>query len=194
VRTSIWKTPVDGPVAVAGVNLAGDEQSDLRVHGGPDKAVYAYAAEDYDWWEGQLGAGLAPGTFGENLTVVGADLAEAVVGEIWEVGTVRLAVTQPRMPCFKLGIRMGDADFVDRFDEARRLGTYLRIVQAGQVGAGDEIRVVSVPAHGLKASYIGDVQKSRDAEGLEKLFGVSDVPEQWRAWAARQLGRTHPST
>jgi len=190
VKTSIWKAPVEGRVAVEGINVAGDRQSDLRVHGGPDKAVYAYAAEDYRWWEAALGSDLAPGTFGENLTVAGVDLGRAIVGEVWDVGSARLQVTQPRLPCFKLGIRMGDADFVSRFDDAGRYGVYLRIVHAGEVGAGDAIRVVSRPAHGLRASFIAEVQRSRDADGLDALLGISDVPEEWRTWAARQIART----
>jgi len=139
VETSIWKQPVVGRVAVAGVNLTGDRQSDLRVHGGPDKAVYSYAAEDYEWWAGELGGELAPGTFGENLTVRGVDLAAAVVGERWQVGSAVLEVRQPRQPCFKLGIRMGNADFVQRFAAAGRLGRYFAIVEPGDVGAGDGI-------------------------------------------------------
>jgi MOSC domain-containing protein YiiM len=190
VVTSIWKAPVNGRVGVAGTNLAGDAQADLRVHGGPDKAVYAYAGEDYRWWEAALGSDLAPGTFGENLTLAGVDLDQAVVGEVWEAGTARLAVTQPRLPCFKLGIRMGDAGFVQRFDDARRYGVYLRIVHAGEVGAGDVIKVLSRPAHGLRATFMAEVQKSRDIDGLEVLVRTADVPEDWRAWAARQIGRT----
>src|SRR4029079_17647984 len=113
VTTAIWKEPVADAVAVRGVNLAGDDQADRRVHGGVDKAVYAYATEDYEWWAKQLGTALAPGTFGENLTVAGVHLGSRVVGEQWRVGTARLEVAQPRLPCFKLGIRMGDASFVE---------------------------------------------------------------------------------
>jgi len=190
VLTSIWKAPVEGRVQVFGVNVAGDAQSDLRVHGGPDKAVYAYAGEDYRWWETELGVALTPGTFGENLTVVGLDLGKAVVGEVWEAGTTQLVVTQPRLPCFKLGMRMGDAAFVQRFDDARRYGVYLRILRAGEVGAGDTVTVASRPAHGLRASSIADIHKSRNADGLEALTRIQEVPEEWRTWAARQIGRT----
>jgi MOSC domain-containing protein YiiM len=189
VVTSIWKAPVARRVEVAGINVGGDLQSDLRVHGGPDKAVYAYAAEDYRWWESELGSDLAPGTFGENFTVTGVDLGQAVVGETWQVGTAGLVVTQPRLPCFKLGVRMGDAGFVQRFEDAERYGVYLRIVQAGEVGAGDVIKVVSRPAHGLTASFVSQVHKTVDAEGLELLIGTRDVPDYWRTWAARQVAR-----
>lgn len=189
VTTSIWKDPVPGRVRVAGINVAGDTQSDLRVHGGPDKAVYSYSVEDYRWWASELGSELTPGTFGENLTVAAVDLQNAVVGEIWATGTARLVVTQPRMPCFKLGLRMGDAGFVQRFEDARRYGVYLRILQPGDVGAGDAITVVSQPDHGLTASSIADLQHTRDIDGLEALLGVEDVPDEWRVWAVRQLGR-----
>src|SRR5688572_16220991 len=142
VRTSIFKDPVEGSVLAADVNLSGDDQADRRVHGGPDKAVYAYAAGDYEWWASQLGEPLGPGTFGENLTTDGIDLGQSGIGDRWHVGEAAFEVAQPREPCFKLGIRMGDADFVGRFEEARRPGAYLRIVQPGMVAAGDAIVVV----------------------------------------------------
>jgi MOSC domain-containing protein YiiM len=140
VRTAIWKSPVDGRIAVRGVNLAGDDQADRRVHGGPDKAVYAYAVEDYAWWAEQ-GEDVGPGVFGENLTTEGVDLSGAVLGQRWRVGSVVLEVAQPREPCFKLGIRMGRASFRDDFAAAERPGAYLRIVEEGDVGAGDAIEV-----------------------------------------------------
>ena len=145
VVTSIWKEPVDGRVRAEGVNLAGDAQADLRVHGGPDKSVYVYSAEDYAWWADELGTPLAPGTFGENLTVSGIDCSNAIEGEVWHIGTAQFVTTQPRQPCFKLGIRMNDAGFVQRFGEAHRLGIYLRITEAGYVGAGDDV-TITVPA------------------------------------------------
>lgn len=143
VETAIWKEPAVGRVVIEGVNVAGDGQADLRVHGGRDKAVYAYAADDYSWWSEQLGRELEPGTFGENLTVSGIDLSGAAIGSRWRVGTALLEITQPRFPCFKLGIRMGDADFVKDFEQAARFGAYLRIVERGDVGVGDEIVVVA---------------------------------------------------
>lgn len=189
VMTSIWKYPVSGRVAVEGINLAGDLQSDRRVHGGPDKAVYAYSIEDYRWWSGELGKTVGPGTFGENLTVEGVDLTRSVVGEVWAVGTARFQVAQPRLPCFKIGIRMGDATFVDRFDDARRYGVYLRIVGEGEVAAGDAITLESRPEHGVTAASIADVRASPDPERLRRLVDTHDVPEEWREWAARQLER-----
>ena len=143
VETAIWKAPVEGRVVVRGVHIDGDGQADLRVHGGRDKAVYSYAAEDYAWWSDTLGRTLGPGTFGENLTVSGIDLSSTRIGSRWRVGTALLEVTQPRYPCFKLGIRMGDAGFVKEFERAERFGAYLRILEPGEVGAGDEIDVVA---------------------------------------------------
>jgi len=142
VQTAIWKEPVDGRVAIRGVNVLGDGQADLRVHGGRDKAVYSYAVEDYAWWSDQVGRELGPGTFGENLTTEGIDLSAAPIGSRWRVGTTLLEIAQPRFPCFKLGIRMGDAGFVKEFEHAARFGAYLRILEEGEVGAGDEIVVV----------------------------------------------------
>jgi MOSC domain-containing protein YiiM len=145
VRTSIWKDPVDGSVAIRGVNLAGDEQSDQRVHGGEHKAVYAYAREDLDWWGVRLDRSLASGTFGENLTTEGIDVTEARVGERWRVGTALLEVTQPRLPCFKLEARMDRPGFIAEFIDGGRPGAYLRIVEEGEVRAGDAVRVVARP-------------------------------------------------
>ncbi len=153
-ETAIWKTPVSGRVRVRGVNLDGDDQADRNVHGGPDKAVYAYAVEDARWWETELDRALDVGAFGENLTIEGIDITGAVVGERWQVGTVLLEVSAPRVPCWKLNLRMGDSTFVRRFAAAGRPGAYLRIVTEGDVGAGDEICIVSVPAHG---PTVGDV-------------------------------------
>jgi MOSC domain-containing protein YiiM len=189
VRTSIWKTPVDGPVRASGTNLAGDQQSDRRVHGGPDKAVYVYTAEDYRWWESHLGATLPPGTFGENLTVAGINLADAVVGEKWAVGGARLVVTQPRLPCFKLGIRMGDAAFVDRFQAVGRYGVYLGIEGEGDIEAGDPVARVSRPAHGLTAYEIAEIYFAHTPEGLQRVAEGAGVPEEWRNWARRGMER-----
>lgn len=146
--TAIVKEPVAGRRRVAGVNVEGDRQADLRVHGGPSKSLYAYAAEDYRWWEREVDRQLGPGTFGDNLTLEGVDLAAAVIGERWEVGTAVLRVTEPRIPCYKLGVRMDDRRFSARFAAAARPGTYLAIEHAGDIGAGDVIRRVDRPAHG----------------------------------------------
>jgi MOSC domain-containing protein YiiM len=154
VKSAIAKAPVAGRVRVAGVNLAGDDQADRRVHGGPDKAVYAYAAEDTAWWEAELGRELGPGAFGENLTVEGIDVSGAVIGERWRLGTVELEVCQPRFPCFKLGLRFGDPLMLKRFTQAERPGAYLRIVREGEIGAGDTIDVAERPDHGITIALV----------------------------------------
>lgn len=147
IMTSIWKEPVEGRVAIRGVNIDGDDQADRSVHGGSDKAVYAYAAEDTAWWGERLGADPGPAPMGENLTTTGLDVSEARIGERWEVGTALLEVRQSRMPCFKLGLRMGDPSFVKAFARSSRPGAYLGIVREGDVGAGDPIEVVHRPGH-----------------------------------------------
>ena len=188
VTTAIWKHPVSGRVPVRGLNLAGDDQADRSVHGGVDKAVYAYAREDYEWWGGELGAeALEAGTFGENLTVSGLDLNAAMVGERWRVGSALLEVSEPRFPCFKLGIRMGDPRFLKRFAAARRPGTYLRIVEEGELGAGDQIEVVERPGHRVTIglfveAYLGD--RSR----LVDLLAADALSATWRAWILKRTG------
>ncbi len=190
VTSAIWKDPVDGPIRVEGVNFLGDDQADRRVHGGPDKAVYAYATDDYAWWGEELRTPLDAGTFGENLTTDGVDLQACVVGQRWHVGTAVLEVAQPREPCFKLGMRMGDAQFVDRFAESGRSGTYLRIVEAGEIGAGDPIVVDVSPLHGLTIADLVAAQQGASLEMLRRIAAVDDVPEGWRDWAGRQITRS----
>jgi MOSC domain-containing protein YiiM len=154
VESGIVKRPVSGRVRIEGVNVAGDRQADLSVHGGPDKAVYSYAVEDYRWWSTGLGRPLDPATFGENLTVSGVDVSGAVIGERWRVGTALLEVAQPRLPCYKLGMRMGDPVFPSRFAAANRPGAYLRIVEAGDAGAGDTVDILDRPAHGVTVAEV----------------------------------------
>jgi MOSC domain-containing protein YiiM len=189
VRTAIWKVPTEERLPIEHDNLNGDAQADLRVHGGPDKAVYAYAAEDYRWWERKLDASLGPGTFGENLTTEGIELDNVVIGEVWAVGTAILQVAQTRQPCFKLGIRMGDAAFVQEFDRARRFGVYLRIEEVGEIGVGDEILLLSRPTHGMTAAAFADALDSHDPVAIRRLVEVDEVPEGIKIWAARQLDR-----
>jgi MOSC domain-containing protein YiiM len=156
LMSAIVKQPVEGRVRVEGVNVAGDRQADLRVHGGPDKAVYAYASEDIAWWAAELGRELPYGVFGENLTTAGFDVTGAVIGERWRAGSVELEVSQPRLPCSKLGLRFGDLKMVKRFGEASRPGAYLRIVTEGELGAGDEIELLSRPEHGVTVALVSD--------------------------------------
>jgi MOSC domain-containing protein YiiM len=188
-RSAIWKAPVVGRVAARGVNLVGDDQADRQAHGGPDKAIYAYAVEDARWWEHQLGRPLVYGEFGENLTTEGLDVNEALVGEHWKVGTLLLEVSEPRIPCWRLGVRMNDKMFPRRFTEAMRPGTYLRIVTEGDVGAGDEIRVVERPDHDLTIRDVFRIY-SRDRHEIERLVAVAQMSESWKRWAADMLQKT----
>jgi MOSC domain-containing protein YiiM len=188
-RSAIWKSPVAGQVVARGVNLDGDDQADRQAHGGPDKAVYAYAVEDARWWGQAIGRSLAYGEFGENLTTEGIDVNNALVGERWEIGTTVLEVSEPRIPCWRLGVRMNDPLFPRRFTEAMRPGTYLRIVVEGSVGAGDAIRVVERPGHDLTIRDVFRIY-TRDRDEVERLLAVPQMSESWRRWATEFLQKT----
>jgi len=150
VRTSIWKAPRDGRVAVHTLNLEGDKQSDLRVHGGLRKAVYFYPSEHYEYWRRELpDADLPWGAFGENLTTAGLLEDEVRVGDRLAIGSAEFEVTQSRQPCFKLGIRFGRDDMLLRFIESGRSGFYVSVVREGDVGAGDAVTVVRRAPDGL---------------------------------------------
>ena len=183
VTTAIWKHPVAGRIALHGVNFHGDDQADRDVHGGPDKAVYAYAREDYDFWREHAGIQTPYGLFGENLTVEGLDLSSALVGEQWRVGSTLLEVAQPRLPCYKLGIRMGDAQFPKRFLAASRMGAYLRVLEEGDVGAGDEVHIVFRPERSVMLSEM--VEAIRDPTKAELLRRAPRLPAFWREVAQR---------
>lgn len=147
--TAIDKRPVDGAVEVGELGLAGDRVCDTRYHGGPDKALYAYAAEDAEWWAAELGREIPPGLFGENLTTQGLDITGALIGERWRIGGpvqgVLVEVRSPRTPCGNLSGRMGIKRFHQRFAKTGRVGAYLKVLQPGHVHAGDRIEVVHRP-------------------------------------------------
>ena len=156
--TGLWKLPVEGAVAARELGLEGDLQADKRVHGGPDKAVYAYATEDVEWWEEQLGRELGPGFFGENLTLRGVEVSGARIGERWEIGGAVLEVSGPRHPCWKLATKVGEPRFIKRFAQAGRPGAYLRVLRHGELRAGDVVVVTpgppdapSISAHAARA-------------------------------------------
>jgi MOSC domain-containing protein YiiM len=184
--TAIWKSPVAGRIPLLGVNLAGDGQADRLVHGGPDKAVYSYSREDEEWWEQQLGRPLELGAFGENLTLARVDVSGAVVGERWEIGTALLEVAQPRVPCWKLGARMGDPDFPTRFSAAGRPGAYLRIIREGDIGAGDEVRIAHRPAHGITVGAAAHIYHNDRARAY-LLLDIPELAEPLKRWARRIL-------
>src|SRR6478736_5976401 len=180
-RSAIWKSPVAGRVAARGVNLAGDDQADRKAHGGPDKAVYAYAIEDARWWEQEIGRSLAHGEFGENLTTDGIEVNDALIGERWEIGSAVLEVAEPRIPCWRLGVRMSDKMFPRRFTEALRPGSYLRLIVEGSVGAGDEIRVLERPAHGLTIRDVFRIY-THDRDQVQRLLTAPRMSESWKRW------------
>ena len=140
VSTGIFKDPVKGPQKVNFLNIEGDRQADLSVHGGPDKAVYAYAAEHYPYWQEAVPKiEFTWGIFGENLTVSGGLLEDQImIGDEFKIGSILLVATQPRLPCYKLGIRLGDARYIKSFMQAERPGVYFRILQEGSIDTGDE--------------------------------------------------------
>jgi MOSC domain-containing protein YiiM len=181
-RSAIWKTPAAGRVAARGVNLVGDDQADRGAHGGHDKAVYAYAVEDARWWEEQIGRPFAPGEFGENLTTEGIEVNDALVGERWKVGTAVLEVSEPRIPCWRLGVRMNDVHFPRRFTEALRPGAYLRILAEGELGAGDEIRVIERPGTDLTVRDVFRIY-TRDRHEAGRLLEAPRISDAWKRWA-----------
>jgi MOSC domain-containing protein YiiM len=198
-KSAIWKSPVVGRIAARGVNLVGDDQADRKAHGGPDKVVYAYAIEDARWWEKEIGRALAYGELGENLTIEGIDANNTLVGERWQIGTTLLEVSEPRIPCWRLGVRMNDKMFPRRFTEAMRPGPYFRMVVEGDVGAGDEISVVERPDHDLTIRDVFRIY-NRDRDEVERLLAVPQMSESWRRWAVdflqkakgRPTDRTEP--
>jgi MOSC domain-containing protein YiiM len=182
VRTSIFKSPVLGPVRVATLNLEGDEQSDLTVHGGIHKAVYVYPSEHYLFWREEIpGLDLPWGMFGENFTTEGL-LEEAVhIGDRFRVGSAEFVVTQPRMPCFKLGIRFGRPEIVKRFLHSGRSGFYLAVLQEGQVTTGDSMEWLTRVEHAVTVSDIVNLYKA-DAPNQDLLRRASESPALSPFW------------
>ncbi len=155
VRTGIFKSAVAGPIAVSMTGFSGDQQADLKVHGGPYKAVYSYASEHYLDWKGELGLSeLDWGAFGENLTTIGLLEQDLVIGDRFQVGTSVLEVAQPRMPCFKLALRFGRSDMVKLFWASGRSGTYFSVVREGEISAGDEMVRVEQDRDGVSIADV----------------------------------------
>ncbi len=188
-ETAIDKRPAAGAVALRGVNFAGDDQADPHNHGGPDRAVYAYAAEDYAWWSERLARELGAGDFGENLTTAGIDVNAAVVGERWQIGAeVELEVSVPRVPCFKLAAKMADPRFVATFGKALRPGPYLRVLREGDVRAGDALAVTHRPAHRLTIAEVTRIYLFDHAE-LATLLRAPELGEARLDWVRERLAR-----
>lgn len=190
VRTSIFKTPVQGRVHVARDNLEGDQQSDLSVHGGPEKAVYAYPAEHYPFWRRELpDAELPWGAFGENFTTEGLLEDEVWIGDRYRVGTAELVVTQPRMPCYKLGLRFGEPGMVKRFHHSRRSGFYLAVEREGEVGAGDAIERLARNPMRLTVADVVTLYATDSANQplLESASSHPSLPAPWRDYFRKRL-------
>jgi MOSC domain-containing protein YiiM len=192
VRTSIFKTPVSGPVRVRQLNVDGDRQSDLSVHGGAHKAVYVYPAEHYAYWRLELPAAALPwGAFGENLTTEGLREETTYVGDRFRIGASELVVTQPRMPCYKLGIRFGRPDMVKRFLQSGRSGFYLSVAQEGEVNAGDPITLVSRAEGSLSVADLVALYTAETANRdlLRRASELQSLPDGWRDHFRKQLAK-----
>ena len=185
VRTGIFKTPIGGTVGMTRLNLEGDGQADLRVHGGEDKAVYAYPMEHYAPWQAELGRELPFGQFGENLTVEGMPESEVRIGDLYRFGSALFEVSQPRTPCYKLGIRMEDDDFPGRFLESLRSGYYLRVLEPGTLEAGGPVRRESAVADSLTVEEVCRLAYFAPAD-LEALRKAAELPALALSWR-RQL-------
>src|SRR5271157_2325297 len=183
VKTAIFKSPAEGPVAVGKLNLEGDEQGDPTVHGGVDKATYAYPYEHYTYWQSQLpDYSLTLGNFGENLTIAGLSEETIHIGDQLQIGTALFTVTQPRTPCYKLGVRFNRKDMTRRFYESRRFGFYLRVLREGTLQAGAAVNVAHRDPNAVSVAdvirlFTGD---SRDADLLRRAMKLSTLPASWR--------------
>lgn len=190
VSTGIFKEPIAGRVMMRTLNLDGDRQADLTVHGGPEKAVYVYPSEHYDFWRRELpDMDLPWGVFGENLTTTGLLEAETHVGDKFRIGTAEVMVTQPRMPCYKLGIRFGRADIIKRFLASERSGFYLSVLKEGEVGVGDEFELLEKNESGVTVVDVTRLYSS-DKENLDLLrhaIATEALPESWREYFQKRL-------
>ena len=191
IQTSIFKAPVPGRVPVRKLNLDGDQQSDLTVHGGVDKAVYAYPSEHYAFWRDELpDADLRWGAFGENFTTEGPLDDKAVhIGDRFRIGSAEFVVTQPRMPCFKLGIRFGRADMVKRFLHSGRNGFYFAVAKEGEVATGDSIERIASDENGVTIAEIVELYTADAAKQdlLQRVSELAALPESWRAYFRKRL-------
>jgi len=190
VRTSIWKNPVQGRVHVSTLNLDGDQQSDLSVHGGVDKAVYLYPSEHYSYWRTQLPEVELPwGAFGENFTTEGILEDETKIGDRIRVGSAEFMVTQPRMPCFKLGIRFNRRDMVKRFFASKRSGFYLAVIREGDVENGDAIEFTEKQKTGVTITDIVNLYliDSHNQELLRRATELPALPQSWKDYFRKRL-------
>jgi MOSC domain-containing protein YiiM len=195
VTTGIFKQPVEGRVALRKLNLDGDRQADLTVHGGEHKAVYCYPLAHYDYWKKELpGRELPMGSFGENFTIDGLLEDSVHLGDQFSVGSAKVIVTQPRLPCYKLGVRFQSDDMVKRFLASGRMGFYLAVTGEGEVGAGDEIRVIArdpnaVPVTEITRLYIAKRYGHDEVASVRRALRVAALPESWKGYFRERLGQ-----
>jgi MOSC domain-containing protein YiiM len=191
VRTSIWKSAVDGRVPVRRLNLDGDQQSDLTVHGGAEKAVYIDPSEHYEYWHRELPDEELPwGAFGENFTTEGLLETDVRLGDQLRIGSVSFMVTQPRMPCFKLGIRFDDDRMVRRFLHSRRTGFYVAVVRDGDVAAGDPIELTDRDDEGVTISEVTKLYADPgddDQDLLRRAIAVPALPQGWKDFLSKRI-------
>lgn len=192
INTGIYKEATPGRVAVQRLNLNGDKQADLSVHGGPDKAIYVYPSEHYPYWQSEYpGMDFPWGMFGENLTTEGVLEDDVSIGDQFSIGSVEVIVTQPRLPCYKLGIRFGRDDIIKRFMDAHRPGFYLRVLQEGEVGVGDTMEMIRRDGGEVSVTDIFRlIGKGRDdVETMRRAVRVEALPEELRNHFLNNLGR-----
>ncbi len=190
VTTGIFKEPVNGPVMLRTLNLDGDRQADLTVHGGVDKAVYAYPSEHYGYWRAELpGVDLPWGMFGENFMSEGLLEETVYIGDRFRIGETEVIVTEPRMPCYKLGIKFGRADIIKRFLASRRTGFYFAVAREGMVSAGDAVEFIGRDQQEISAADIIRLYafERSDVKGLRRAIEVKALPESWKGYFQHQL-------
>jgi MOSC domain-containing protein YiiM len=195
VTTSIFKEPVPDRIALRTLNLDGDRQSDLSVHGGKHKAVYCYPIEHYEYWKAELpGHALPMGAFGENFTIEGLMEDSVNIGDQFSLGSTEVVVSQPRLPCYKLGIRFESDDMVKRHLTSRRVGFYLAVTREGVVGAGDEISVLrhhpdSISVSKITHLYIAKEYDNEDLRQVQKVLALEALPESWKEFLQEKATR-----
>jgi len=196
VSTGIFKVPVSGRVKLRTLNLDGDRQADLSVHGGPNKAVYGYPSEHYEFWKRELPEMALPwGMFGENFTTEGLFESGLNIGDKFRIGTALVMVTEPRLPCYKLGLKFGRSDIIRRFLASERTGFYFAVLQEGELGAGDQFEVMQKNEDGVRVSDITRlfVRDKHNVELLRRAIEVEALPESWRDHFRNQLQKLKAS-
>jgi MOSC domain-containing protein YiiM len=192
VSTGIYKSPVEGRVMLRTLNLDGDRQADLTVHGGPSKAAYAYPSEHYGFWRDELPDMELPwGMFGENFTTEGLDESSVNIGDRFRVGSAEVVVTQPRMPCYKLGIKFGRKDILKRFLASGRTGLYFSVAREGEVAAGDRVELLARDENNVTVADITRLY-SRDRDDFDTMrraVEVEALPDAWRQHFRQQLSK-----